>query len=243
VPAPRDSGRFRNVRLPHNPAINERNVSDKPRGVRSRPRLTSHQLAWIRRGYVSRLESLLAVDDLVRRVVHHLRRADALGRTLLVFTSDNGFMFGQHRIKKGKIKPYEESIMVPLLVRGSGFPGGQRVSTPVANIDLAPTILAATGADADATVDGQALQDTIGVGSRDPVLLEVARHDAGGFVGIRSTRFKYVKYQGKARELYDLARDPHELRNRAGDRRYRQAQDRLASWLRQLEDCSSDGCR
>jgi N-acetylglucosamine-6-sulfatase len=243
VPAPRDSGHFRDIRLPHDPAINERNVSDKPLHIRAQPRLTHQQLAWIRRGYVSQLESLLAVDDLVRRVVHHLRRAGALGRTLLVFTSDNGFMFGQHRIKKGKLRPYEESVMVPLLIRGPGFPGGRRVRTPVANIDLAPTILAATGADADATVDGRALQDTIRVGSRDPVLLEAARHDDGAFVGIRSSRFKYVEYRGKARELYDLARDPHELRNRAGDRRYRRAQDRLRSWLRRLENCSGEGCR
>ena len=112
--------------------------------------------------YRAGLASLLAVDDLVERLVRTLEDTGQLGRTVIIFTSDNGFFYGEHRVTEGKYLPYEESIRVPLIIfdgrgLGSGFPAGATVTQPVSNIDLAPTIVALAGARARRVMDGQPL--------------------------------------------------------------------------------------
>src|SRR6185436_10665772 len=97
-------------------------------------------------------------DEMVARLVGALAETGELDRTLFVFTSDNGFFHGEHRIKDGKFLPYEEAIRVPLLVRGPGFPAGAAAKQLVANIDLAPTLLFAAGATAGRQLDGVPLQ-------------------------------------------------------------------------------------
>ena len=92
-----------------------------------------------------RQQSLLSVDQGVRRIVRALEDAGELENTLLVFTSDNGYMIGEHRIRESKVLPYEPSIRVPLLMRGPGIPRGATRSQLVWNGDLAPTILEAAG--------------------------------------------------------------------------------------------------
>src|SRR6185295_3094787 len=139
-PALRDLGRFARRPLPRPPSFNERKISDKPSFVRNTPRLSNSEIRQLRLEYHSRLESLLAVDDLVRGLVHQLRATGELDNTYIVFTSDNGFMLGQHR-RHGKLSVYEESVRVPLIIRGPGLPARQVRSQLTANIDLAPTIL------------------------------------------------------------------------------------------------------
>ncbi len=120
------SPRSRPVRcrpLPRPPSFNERHISDKPTFVRRRPRLDGAHVNRLRTIYRSRMESLLAVDDLVRGLVHELRATGELDRTYIVFTSDNGFMLGQHRVK-GKSKAYEESVRVPPGDPRPGLAGG-----------------------------------------------------------------------------------------------------------------------
>ena len=70
-----------------------------------------------------------------------LDEAHLTKRTYVIFTSDNGYMHGEHRIRAEKVQPYEEAIKVPLVIRGPGVPAGRRITDPVANVDLAPTIL------------------------------------------------------------------------------------------------------
>ena len=108
-------------------------ATPSPAPQRHSPRLTTL--------YRSRLESLLAVDDAVGNLIRTLRRTGELDHTVVIFTSDNGYLLGQHR-QIGKELPYEESMRVPLIVRGPGFPSGARRRQLVANIDLAPTITA-----------------------------------------------------------------------------------------------------
>jgi hypothetical protein len=107
--------------------------------------------------YRAGLASLLAVDDLVEKLVKTLDDTGQLGRTVIIFTSDNGFFYGEHRVTEGKYLPYEESIRVPLIIVGNGFPAGATVTQPVSNVDLAPTIVALTGARARRVMDGQPL--------------------------------------------------------------------------------------
>src|SRR5215210_6966159 len=122
--------------LPSMPSFNEADVSDKPAGIRNRPLLTQQRIAAIREAYQQQLESLLSVDDGVKAIVDALRASGELDNTLLVFTDDNGFFHGQHRVPSGKVLLYEPSIRVPLLIRGPGVPKGKHLKQLVANVDL-----------------------------------------------------------------------------------------------------------
>ena len=90
--------------------------------------------------YRSRLESLLAVDEAVQSIVNNLFAKGILDNTYIVFTSDNGFMQGQHRLHQGKFVAYDESAKVPLLIRGPGIPAGTVSSELVSNVDMVPTL-------------------------------------------------------------------------------------------------------
>src|SRR5581483_5531814 len=131
-PAPRDRGAFAGAPLPRPPSFNERDVSDKPPAARA-PRLGAAARAALRRNYVGRMESLLSVDRAVRGLVAGLRRAGELRRTVIIYTSDNGYLLGEHRMTGKKPVLYEELVRVPLMVRGPGFTPGERVAAPVSN--------------------------------------------------------------------------------------------------------------
>ena len=94
-----------------------------------------------------RAEMLLAVDDGVGRIVEALEQQGILDETFILFTSDNGFFYGEHGLSLERRLPYEESIRTPLIIR---FPGlaspGSEIDALVASVDIAPTILEVAGA-------------------------------------------------------------------------------------------------
>ena len=145
VPAPGDRRLFRHAPLPRPPSFNERDVADKPSFISSLPRLDRHARKSIARDYRCRLASLRSVDRGIGDLVRTLRQTHALGQTVLIFTSDNGFFTGEHRIRRGKVIPYQQAIRQPLVIRlPRAYRGGPRVRRApqaTANIDLAPTIL------------------------------------------------------------------------------------------------------
>jgi arylsulfatase A-like enzyme len=105
-----------------------------------------------------RLQSMLAVDDMVGDLVKALHDSGELDNTYIVFTSDNGFHLGQHRLGAGKWTPYEEDIRVPLIVRGPGVPEGEILHHMVLNNDLAPTFADLAGAEPPSFADGRSLK-------------------------------------------------------------------------------------
>ena len=129
TPAPRHADLFANARAPRTPSFNEADMRDKPAAMRSRQRLTPTDVATLDRQYRLRLQSLQAVDEMVGALVQALGDTGQLANTFIVFTSDNGFHMGQHRMKAGKYTPYEEDVHVPLFVRGPGVAPGVS-STP-----------------------------------------------------------------------------------------------------------------
>jgi N-acetylglucosamine-6-sulfatase len=145
--APRHRGRFRRARLRRPANYNEQDLSDKPWfiGRWNRP-LTPPRHAAILTRMRQRWESLLAVDDAVGAIIGALRRAGELDDTYVVFTSDNGYMQGEHRVPLGNMLPYDPSTQVPLLIRVPRVLRGRKTKALVGNIDLAPTILDATPA-------------------------------------------------------------------------------------------------
>ena len=253
-PAPRDVGAFATESLIRGPSFNEKNVSDKPEPVRTRPPMSPGAIAMARNRNRSRLASLLAVDDLVARVIRELRAAGELEDTVLIYTSDNGFQLGQHRIPNGKQQPYEESLRVPLIVRGPGFPRGEVRRQQAANVDLAPTIADLAGTSLDRPVDGESLlpfvEDSRERDGRAIVIENWCQTNETCFDpelpryrGIRTDRFKYVRYPSGEEELYDLERDPLELRSRHADPDYTLQRRALSSLLDELEDCTGRECR
>jgi len=239
-PAPRDRGAFAGAPLPRPPSFNERDVSDKPPAARA-PRLGAAARAALRRNYVGRMESLLSVDRAVRGLVAGLRRAGELRRTVIIYTSDNGYLLGEHRMTGKKPVLYEELVRVPLMVRGPGFTPGERVAAPVSNADLAPTILGLAGASAGRPLDGVSLARVAAdpqAWRRRAILLE----EAGALRGLRAGPYAYTSYGRGQRELYDLRSDPYELRNRAGSPGLAPVERRLAALLARLRRCRGRAC-
>jgi N-acetylglucosamine-6-sulfatase len=220
TPAPRHANAFPTL-APWRPAsYDEADVSDKPEWVRLLPRLTPERQAGLDRFRRSQLGSLLAVDDAVGAIVGALRRTGRLENTLIVFTSDNGIAWGEHR-RSHKEDPYEESIRVPFVVRYDALNVPARVEPQVAlNIDLAPTFAHLAGA-AIPLVDGQSLLPLLtvpGIPWRSDFLIEHLRTASSRiptYCGVRTTSSLYVSYETGEEELYNLIADPYQLTNLA----------------------------
>jgi hypothetical protein len=167
---------------------------------------------------------------------------------VIIYTSDNGFFHGEHRIMSEKVLPYEPSIRLPFVMRGPGVPRGLRLGQLVGNIDWAPTILEAAHASAFRRMDGSSLWRLL----RDPTLepgrelvLENGRgvNSVPQYRGLRNQRFLYVRHDTTGeQELYDLRRDPYELNNLEDSDRYARTRLLLASRLRSLQHCRGSGC-
>src|SRR5205823_10039579 len=150
------------------PSFDQADVSLMPMFVRDLPQFTAQETAAIDDLYRKRIRSLQAVDRGVARLVRTLRTTGQLDNTYIVFTSDNGFHLGQHRMPAGKQTAYEEDIHVPLIVRGPGIPAGSTDSAITGNVDLAPTFAALAGVRAPSFVDGRSFAGELGVGSSRP---------------------------------------------------------------------------
>ena len=158
-PAPRDNELFAGAPYPHGPSegFNEGNVNDKPRFIREAPYLSPTEIHTYRVYYDKALESLRAVDDGVKQVIDTLGALHRLRNTYILFTSDNGFFYGEHRLTGGKFLAYEPSTHLPFLIRGPGIKPGSETGELASTIDIAPTILELAHAEADRSIDGRSL--------------------------------------------------------------------------------------
>ena len=245
IPAPGDAHAFDSMRPWRPPSYDEADVADKPAYVRSLPRFTPAAAAaedeFRRRQY----ETLLAVDRSVGELLDALRATGRLSNTLVVFTSDNGLSWGEHRWTKKEV-PYEESIRVPLVIRYDPVVRQPRVDPHLAlNIDLAPTIADVSGAGTP-TVDGRSLLPLL----RSPhapwrrdFLLEHMQgtNHVPTYCGVRTEHDVYIQYATGEEELYDLRRDPNELTNAVRDTSERAALVALRARLAELCDPSPPG--
>jgi N-acetylglucosamine-6-sulfatase len=254
VPAPSDRNTFATEPLPMGPSFNELDVSDKPVTVRQFALLTEEERAAIQENYQQELETLQAVDRGVGRIVDALRESGQLGRTLMVFTSDNGYYHGEHRVPNEKTLPYEPGIRVPLVIRGPGLPRAVHQSQLVSNQDLASTILDAAGAKAGLPQDGLSLMPLMRQPELEPGrdLLVEGSYPFGRrvrFAGVRTYRWFYAEYsdppsggQAAERELYDLIADPDELTSLDSDPAYASVEADLARRLAKLRKCRGKSC-
>lgn len=201
------------------PAFNERNVKDKPRYIRSLPRLDGFRLASVLNGNEERVEALWAVDDAVGDIVQALDDSGRLENTVILFMSDNGHQRGEHRWS-GKQVPYESSLRVPLVIRFDALGLSGTTDSLAANVDLAETIAELTGTPL-ADTDGVSLVRTFSGGHvRSAVLVEhlnysPSRYDAPTLCGLRTAHRMFTRYATGELELYNMRRDPHQLVNLA----------------------------
>ncbi len=249
----RHRGMFPNATPPafNDPAYNEANVRDKPSFVRKQPRIHKGKRENILNVYRARLRALQAVDEAVQRMVAKLRQTDELANTLIIFTSDNGYLMGEHRLR-GKNQPYEQALKVPFVMRGPGVPEGVVRDRVGATVDIAPTIAAAAGVTPGITTDGQNLLDVVAgesPGWKSLLIQAGAKAQLDDeedwfFRGVRTSRYTYVSYPHTGeQELYDRRRDPSQLTNESRDSRYRAIRIALRKQLRALDDCSGVDCR
>lgn len=234
--APRHRGKFSNL-PPWRPAsYNERDLSDKPRWLKRRPRLDQQQRARIDRFRRRQYRALLAVDEAVGRIVHALEDTGRLDNTMILFMSDNGIAWGEHRLE-GKQTIYEETIRIPFVVRYDGMVDQPRVARQlVLNIDVAPTVAALAGIEAPG-VEGRSIVPAL-TSSRDlraDFLVEhLHENSIPTYCAVRTRRFIYAAYKGGDEELYDLRRDPLEMRNVVSKTRMADERRALQARLRSL---------
>jgi arylsulfatase A-like enzyme len=239
--------------------------SDKP-GYLQKPALNRAEKRALLEVTRQRAEALAVVDQQVGRTIRALRASGELGRTLVMFTSDNGYFLGEQRMRQGKIWPHEPSLRTPLLVRGPGIPAGQVRKDPFMSVDFAPTIAAAAGVTPPTWTDGVSM---LGVarhgdaGWQRGVLTETGPYGAarrttdwsgnpltdGGsrdlryLIGLRTSRYLYVNVATGAKELYDVVADPREYVNLAHHPEYAGLMRSFADQLKTLRNCKAEACR
>ncbi len=251
TPAPRHQNELRDVTAPHSPSFNEEDITDKPRWVRHTGRLTPAEIREIDELYRRRLQSLLAVDDMIEKIIRSLDARHQMTNTFIFFSSDNGFHMGEHRLPPGKGTAYEEDIRVPLIVRGPGVSAGRTVEHFALNIDLAPTFAQLAGAKTPDAVDGLSLVPLLGNGLpsvdvwRKDFLVEhwADRGDrVRPYSALRTQKYLYVDYATGERELYNLRTDPYELTSIHNSAPHALIKE-LAKRLNALERCKGATCR
>ena len=211
---------------------------------------------------------MLAADEMVASLVEELEADGQLDNTFIFFTSDNGWFQGEHRIPFTKNRPYEESVRVPLFVRGPGVTAGMETEKLALSTDLAPTFADLAGASfpADGRSPKPLLRSEEPGSWRSSVLLEKLPQEGGdeegnakgkakakgeegetgaGGAQVRSVRtgnHKYVEYGNGDVEHYDLETDPYELES-LHERADRSLLEDLKAKQDTLKSCSEEGCR
>ncbi len=227
---------------------------EAPSYIRRR-NLTETDIANLTRFYRERLAAMLAVDDMVGEIVQTLFDRGMLDETIILFTSDNGWLWGQHHLV-GKQVPYEESIRVPLYIRMPAPDGGTvttTVSQMVANVDLAPTIAQLAGASPGVWVDGRSLVPLLSVDPpatqwRHQLLVEhwIQEGHIPSYAALRTGRYVYVDYFESSppmRELYDLDLDPFQVSNVEASPDYADVVVDLQQRLAAMRDCALGSCQ
>lgn len=232
TPAPRDAEAFPGLRAPRTPAFDAAPDATAAKWLLKHPALSDADMAMIDRDFRKRAQSVLAVDKMIGELQAAVAAIGEQNNTYFVFSSDNGYHMGEHRLMPGKMTAYDTDIRVPLIVTGPGVPAGLTVQEVAENVDLCPTFAELGGAAASALIDGRSLAPLLH-GQKIPDWRAVAlvEHrgphrdptdpDAPGvrsgnpttYEAIRGLKSVYVEYADAEREFHDLTADPYELSN------------------------------
>lgn len=265
-------GKWSDASLPKPPSFDERNVSDKPDWIRSRPPLGHRKRHGLKLGWRCSNAALSTVDEGVAQIVRRLRHQGDLDDTAIFVTSDNGYLFGEHRVFLNKVYPYEESLRVPLVARMPPSLAGRKgppdtVDALVDQVDLTATVLDLANASPCTaqgdcrTLDGRSLVPLLR-GRKPPwvkgraLLFQIGQNRTCGqlperglrnfYDGVRTKRFVYIEHNRvnpetgacdrPEYEMYDLKKDPYELKSVAVNPAIKTPSARQASLARRLSE-------
>ncbi len=257
TPPARFSNLFSGAKAPRPLSFNATG-SGEPKWLAALPALSTGQIESMDTIYRQRLQAVQGIDAAIATLVDTLRREKVLDNTYIIFTSDNGYHLGQHRLPAGKQTAFDSDIRVPLVIRGPGIHPRQ-VDAMAMNIDLAPTIAAWAGVSPPGFVDGRALQPVLWNRApndwRTTVLIEhtgpptlpgdpdyQARDNPTSYSALRTSSHLYVSSANGEEELYDRRVDPDELHNvvaQANAAMLRQLRDTLVA----MRECKAQTCR
>ncbi|KAK3716550.1 hypothetical protein LTR37_006446 [Vermiconidia calcicola] len=165
--------------------------------VRGLPKLKPEEIKAGDEMHVGRLQNMAGIDDMVGKLIDKLKQHDILDNTYIIYTSDNGFHIGNHRLKPGKRCPYEEDINVPLLIRGPNVPHGVTSKVASHHTNMAPTILKMLGVPMRPDFDGEPVDYTKATidNTKPSEHVSVEFWDDGfgpnGYRGVDSSKFYY----------------------------------------------------
>jgi len=219
TPAPRDKNSWTPDKVYSNPAVNEADMSDKPGFMQNMPKIDP---TWIKHAQDKTGEALRSVDDAVGRLIKAI--GPDMSNTLFIYTSDQGVMWGEHRLVE-KYQPYRWATEYPLIMRwGNKLPVEDK-DRVVPNVDMAASILDAANVDPGWTMEGTSVFDSF----RSEVVLEaiaIPQHPA--YCGVRQRNWLYVQWSdNQGTEMYDYAHDPLELHNLSGKPAYAAKENQL----------------
>jgi N-acetylglucosamine-6-sulfatase len=240
TPAARHADAFDDLETWRPPSYWEEDLSDKPRWMRRIPEESAQTSAEIETLRRNQYRALLAVDEAVARIVDALADTGRLSNTLIVYTSDNGLAWGEHRWRKKEV-PYEESIRVPMVVRFDPLvTDGRDDPSLVLNLDLAPSVAEAAGVEAPGA-EGRSFLSLMASGDEPWRRDFLVEHMEGAnpvptYCAVRGERYVFARYATGEEELYDLALDPFQLTNRVEDPAMTQLRDTLRARLLELCD-------
>jgi N-acetylglucosamine-6-sulfatase len=203
------------------PNFNEEDISDKPTSISNKPLLTEEEAAQIENIRRRQLQTLVSLDRSIGEIMKKLEESGELDNTVVMFISDNGKHWGEHRMDT-KSTAYEESVKVPFALRYPRLvPEAFTEDRLVANIDIAPTIYELSETRIPETVDGMSLVSLLQGNTewRDHLLLE-AWPDRGHWSAIHTGQYVYIETDDDLSEFYNLAMDPYEMDSQLNNPEY-----------------------
>ena len=246
--SPTRAGMYRNAPVTRSPSFNIA-APDQPAYLRAQP---AHNGATMDNQRRKEWEAAASVDDAIRRMDTALRNAGVFQETVVIFMTDNGWSFGEHRWKSKRCE-YNECSRTPMLIRYPGLDGRHDTTHLLSNIDIAATISEMAGATPAIPQDGDSFAPLIlgeNIPWRDSVLFHWPGGDMNGRAGQPDSMpqfwavlahtsdgglWKYVELDTGERELYDERADPYETNNRAGETATAAIQAELRAELQALK--------
>lgn len=245
TPAPRDVDRFDQLDLPRTADMFEKDTSDKAIIHATHRHVDAVHRAEMREARQQRIEALQSVDRAVARTVRTLRSTGQLHDTYIAFTSDNGYVLGEHNLD-GKLWYFREIAGIPMYLRGPGIQRGATSATPVTNADWAPTFAALAGATPTRKVDGTNVIPWLDTGASRRVVPIEGYPVKGGttpiYTGVIVGPWTYVENRRGRAELYYRKVDPWQLNNLRRDPRYHQQYKQLRKLTHEYRDCAGTQC-
>jgi arylsulfatase A-like enzyme len=232
TPAPRDANALPGLRAPRTPAFNAAPDANAAKWLHTHPELSAADIEVIDRSFRKRAQAVLAVDKMIGELQAAVAAIGAQKNTYFVFSSDNGYHMGEHRLMPGKMTAFDTDIRVPLIATGPGIPAGRTVEDVAENVDLCPTFAELGGAAVPANVDGRSLVPLLRgepvenwrtvalvehrgphTDRSDPDAPAARSGNPTTYEAIRGRTSVYVEYADGEREYHDLTTDPDELSN------------------------------